>query len=49
MISMQFVQVRSQNRSVQSRGGLYFKHNQLSLYVNLVCFDSIGSKDNLVE
>ncbi len=49
MISMQFVQVRSQNRSVPSRGSLYFKHNQLSLYVNLVCFDSIGSKDNLVE
>ncbi len=49
MISTQFVQVRSQNRSVPSRGGLYFKHNQLSLYVNLVCFDSIGSKDNLVE
>ncbi len=26
-----------------------FRHNQLILYVNLVCFDSIGSKDNLVE
>ncbi len=49
MAVYRLVQVRSQNRSVPSRGGLYFKHNQLSLYVNLVCFDSIGSKDNLVE
>ncbi len=44
MISMQFVQVRFNRKC-----GLYFKHNQLGLYVNLVCFDSIGSKDNLVE
>ncbi len=27
----------------------HFRHNQLSLYLNLVCFDSIGSKDNLVQ
>ncbi len=26
-----------------------YRHNQLSLNVNLVCFDSIRSKDNLVE
>ncbi len=26
-----------------------YRHNQLSLNVNLVCFDSISSKDNLVE
>ncbi len=27
----------------------HFRHNQLSLYINIVCFDSIGSKDNLVQ
>ncbi len=26
----------------------HFRHNQLSLYINLVCFDSISTKDNSV-
>ncbi len=26
-----------------------FRHNQLSLYVKLVCFDNVSSKDNFVE
>ncbi len=27
----------------------HFRHNQLSLYINLVCFVSISTKDNLVQ
>ncbi len=26
-----------------------FRHNQLSLHINLVCFDSISAKDYLVQ
>ncbi len=27
----------------------HFRHNQQSLYINLVCFESISTKDNLVQ
>ncbi len=27
----------------------HFRHNQLSLYINIVCFDSISGKDNLAQ
>ncbi len=27
----------------------HFRHNQLSIYINLVCFDSISTKANLVQ
>ncbi len=27
----------------------HFRHNQLSLYINLVCFDSISAKENSVQ
>ncbi len=40
MISMQFVQVRSQNRSVASRGGRYGK-NIISIFIFLKFLDFI--------
>ncbi len=27
----------------------HFRYSQLSLYLNLLCFDSISARDNLVE
>ncbi len=52
-MSCNHAELHASNIQARIRFSLYgllcFRHNQLSLYVELVWFDSISSKDDLVE